>query len=1152
MDVGFSLLRSKSHAQIGVAAKAPQPIKSAEEPSAVRDTFVPEGLPSTKASETFTESAEQAPHSPISIESSTSKSTEQPLGVLLLENPISPEQEKPQQTFEQTLKEAAYQPSHTTLGNRLKNFTAGLSNGVQSAFGGGDPTFRLKQEKNEILALEAKYSAKDPSTGKFLIPDLSVKTKEFRELLKSGKATLDDIRADAYAVAREASARTLGMRHYECQILGALAMDGGSIAEMKTGEGKTLTAVLPLYLNALATDDEGQGKGAHLITVNETLARRDAEEMGPVFESLGLSVGIVTEDLSPQEKQAAYAADVTYTTNTNIGFDYLRDQMVASPGEKVQRGLHYALIDEVDQVLIDEASTPLILSAGDETTEAEYRNFANLVRGLDTSGLDFLINNKDRTVEPTDEGLRYIETHLAFQDAREDLLASDHSIGDGSPLAETYSQAEASLTALKAWRREKNPIEAEKLKTKFDEAYEKAPSYNLYAPENVEQVNLFENALQSEFLFHEGEDYLVLNGEVKIVDQFKGRTPEGRRYSNGLHQALEAKEGVVIKKPTRTIASVTYPSLFKLYNGVAGMSGTALSEAEEFQQLYGLEVVPIPTNKPVILEKKDTLYFETEEEKFAAVADEAQELFEQGKPVLIGTVSVENNEKVANLLRARGIPAQVLNAKSVKESTDIENQRIAQAGRSGMVTVATNMAGRGVNIRPDWIAYSKLSNDVMREALPLGRMASHLEKLNEDGLSGLCNFGNPETAQAVAGYFRGQGLEVELSDDYPGFLKVGTSEELQPVNVSGFPARPAVVDVKDEKELEKLRSWFDKTGMPVQVTQGAAEAPPAGTVQIRVLPTDASRKDPNSYENPIPRARVPEGVAYFPAENYFTGGLQVLATEAHDSPRIDRQLVGRAGRQGAPGWYQFFLSLEDKVLKHFGGDKLTEAFRKASTNPEPSQGVSSPTLDKLVSKAQEKVSGRQFEQRQNMAKFDLVNDPQRSLFYELRTNLVETENLPELLEDWTTRHVLQDLKSSLPSPLFFGWKDADVQNARKGVEEEFGFALPLAFNPELPITPDYLEKVVSRAIKERFEAMDEHSVEATREEILADADRAWSQHLEALELLQTNVNLETLAQKDPDLRYKERAWESFGQFHRFVERDSIKKLSQEFQGHSVP
>ena len=1141
MDVGVPLLRSKSHAFSGVVAKAPRAEKTAQEPVALRDTFTPRSRAATERSEGF--KAVSSEPVPSATQSPATKSSDQSLGVLLLENPIFPAQENPQKTLEQALREAAYQPSQPTLGARLKNFTSGLGNGVQSAFGGGDPTFHLRQEKDQILALEGKYSAKDPAAGKYLIPDLSVKTKEFRELLKSGKASLEEIRVDAYAVAREAAARTLGMRHYECQVLGALAMDAGSIAEMKTGEGKTLTAVLPLYLNALALDDEGRGKGAHLITVNETLARRDAEEMGPVFESLGLTVGVVTEDLSPEEKRAAYACDVTYSTNTNIGFNYLRDQMVASPGQKVQRGLHYALIDEVDQVLIDEASTPLILSAGDENTDSEYRNFANLVRGLDTNGLDFLINNKDRTVEPTDEGIRYIETHLAFQDARQELLASQHDLGDGSAVAEAYQRAEHALTALKAWRREKNPVQAEQLKAKFEEAYQKAPSYNLYAPENVEQVNLFENALQSEFLFHEGEDYLVLNGEVKIVDQFKGRTPEGRRYSNGLHQALEAKEGVTIQKPTRTIASVTYPSLFKLYNGVAGMSGTALSEAEEFQQLYGLDVVPIPTNKPVILEKKDTLYFATEREKFEAVADRARELFQQGKPVLIGTISVENNEKLAGLLEARGIPAQVLNAKSVKESTDVENQLIAQAGRSGMVTVATNMAGRGVNIKPDWIAYSKLSNDVMREALPLGRLAGHLEKLQEEGVSGLCNFGNAETAQAVAGYFRGQGLSVELSDEHPGFVKVGTSQELRPVKASDFPARPAVVDVKDEKELEKLRTWFDKTGMPVQVTHQAAQAPPAGTVQIRVLDTQASRKDPTSYENPVPRAPVPEGVAYFQAENYFTGGLHVLATEAHDSPRIDRQLVGRAGRQGAPGQYQFFLSTEDKVLKHFGGDKLRRVFEQESSHQSSGQGVSSPVLDELVKKAQERVSGRQFEQRQTIAKFDQVNDPQRSLFYELRSNLVETENLSQLLREWTTRHGLADLKGNLPSPLFFGWKEADVQEARKAVEEEFGFQIPLAFNPELPITPDYLEKVVSRAVKERFETLGDNFVETKRDDILADADRAWSQHLETLELLQTNVSLETLAQKDPDLQYKERAWESFGRFHRFVERNSIKKLS---------
>lgn len=1078
---------------------------------------------------------------------------------LLLENPILPGTEPPTKTVTQSLKKATFEPTEPSSLGKVKNLSQTLANRLKELFGGGDAAYHLKQEQSEILALEAKYSAKDPVTGEFLIPDLSVKTNEFRHLLISGKANLDDIRADAYAVAREASARAVGMRHYECQVLGALAMDQGSIAEMKTGEGKTLTAVLPLYLNALAVDENGQGKGAHLITVNDTLAKRDGEEMRPVFESLGLSLGIVTEDMSVSEKQEAYECDVTYSTNTTIGFDYLRDQMVTSAENRVQRGLHYALIDEVDMVLIDEASTPLILSTDGPESEAEYRNFANLVKGMKTDGTDFLINNKDRTIQPTEEGIRYIETHLNFQEARETYLQAKAPVD--AETQENYRLAENARNSLVAWRQTDDPKQAAALKQKFDQAYDQAPSYNLYATDKSYQVNLFDNALKSQFLFHKGEDYLVLDGEVKIVDQFKGRAPQGRRYSNGLHQALEAKEGVVVKEPTRTLASVTYPSLFKLYSGspelrhqsdkargVAGMSGTALSEAKEFSELYGLNVVPIPTNKPVILEKKDHLFFETQAQKFEAVADRAAELFRQGKPVLIGTVSVENNEKVAALLHQRGIPCQVLNAKNVKggngeekEQISRESEMIAHAGRSGMVTVATNMAGRGVNIKPDWIAHSKLSADVMRRSLPLGQMASRFEQLMTENKAGVANFGSAQTATSVASYLRGEGFPVEVSENNPALLKVGTSAEFERLSLSEFQPRPAVVDVKDEKEAKKLEYWFEKTGMPVEMVDRAAPAPPAGTVQIRILPTDRSRKDPNSYIDPTPRAVVPDGVEYFSAENYFTGGLHVLATEAHDSPRIDRQLVGRAGRQGAPGQYQFFLSAEDRVPHFYGGDKMKEVFQELHQNGKPGLGIASSRLEELLTEAQRKVSARQFEQRQANHKFDQVNDPQRSLFYDLRETLVDADELSPLLESWTERHFLQELKSNLPTKWFGGWKPEDVAVAQTKVKEKLGFDLPLVFNPELPITEEIVDNAVRRLVRESFRDISDR-VEDRKPDILSSADRAWSQHLETLDLLQTNVNLEVLAQQDPKRRYRERAWESFGQFHHALERDAVSKV----------
>lgn len=1135
-----------------------------------------------------------------------------------------------------------------------------IGNAFASIVGGGDPAFHLKEEQQHILALESKYSAKDPATGEFLIPDLSVKTAEFRELLKSGEATLDDIRADAYAVAREASARTLGMRHYPCQVLGGLAMDQGSIAEMMTGEGKTLTAVLPLYLNALACDENGKSKGAHLITVNDTLAERDGEEMRPVFESLGMTLGVVTEGKTPEEKREAYQSDITYATNNAIGFDYLRDQMVKRPEDRVQRDLHYALVDEVDMVLIDEASTPLILSVGDSGGDSDYRNFNRLVQGLRTDGSDFHLSNKEKTISLTAEGLQYVETHLGFQEAREKALNSDvelkvqtellgemradqtkategraaltafqEDVEDPKALAKFQkyvkdggfeflskedqrriaregprpddlrglndaidlqlelnrtllpgaeadvknataeaNQAKADLTAssvalekLRAWRGAEPGPEADKLKDDYQKAYDAAPEYNVYAEENMHRVNLMDNALKSNYLFHEGEDYLVLDGEVKIVDQFKGRTPAGRRYSHGLHQALEAKENVVVKAPTRTSASITYPNLFKLYsgspemrnepgltNGLAGMSGTAVSEAREFQEFYGTNVVPIPTNKPVILKKNETLYFTDQEAKVAALVNRAEELFKAGKPVLIGTVSVEDNEYVAGQLAKRGIPCQVLNAKSVKGQNAEENAQIAResemikhAGNSGMVTVATNMAGRGINIKPDWIAHSKLSRDVMRDAQPLGQMATRIEKLAEAGKGAEIFVGNAENAQGVASYFQGEGVEATADPERPGYVVTGSSDRRETLDFKDFPPKPAVVDVKDEKELKKLRYWFDLSNAPVQVVHGAAEAPPAGTVQIRVLDTDKSRKDPASYENPEPRAPVPDGVLYFPAENYFTGGLHILATEAHDSPRIDRQLIGRAGRQGAPGEYQFFLSLQDRVLKFFGGERLEKDFDKMakSAGVDPANGVSSAQLDKLVKKAQGKVGNLQFDQRSRSNDFDKTNDDQRQVFYHVRADIVDSENVKPLLQDWTTFHFTDEVLQSLPGKLLGGYKPEQVDTAISKASEKLGFDFPIDLKLDQSIKKDELKQRLTSYLNGLFVESDLNH-DKVRDVLLSSADDAWSNHLDFLDILQTSIQWESIAQQDPKLQYKLRAGEAFNEFISILEQNSIR------------
>lgn len=1202
-----------------------------------------------------------------------------PTSILVLENPVPPPATS-EQTLETALKEAVStvvaKPAQSTRGisptfnkpevsflDRLLGVSKSIGNAFLSLVGSGDPAHHLRAEQKQVLALEAKYAATDPETGEYLIPDLSVKTAEFRELLKSGQANLDQIRVEAYAVAREACARELGMRHYECQVAGALAMDQGSIAEMKTGEGKTLTAVLPLYLNALATDDQGRSKGAHLITVNEHLADRDGEWMRPAFEALGMTLGVVTEQKEPEEKRAAYAADITYATNNAVGFDYLRDQMVHSPEERVQRGLHYALVDEVDMVLIDEANTPLILSSGTADNEGEYRNFDRLVRNLRDDGSDFQLSNKEKFIYLTDQGLDYVETHLAFQDARReemqaqvesklqhDLLAeteaaavtrskeeellktvtaedsgpeefrafkdavrkgafefldqdtrrrlqregprpgdlkrigvtlenarevhekllptlhekAQSTAGHHQAVVEKTRKAEKALEALLDLRLACDEKEKLALERDYQEAKAEAPEFNLYDEKNMHRAGYLENALKSRFLFHEGEDYLVEDNEVKIVDAFKGRMPEGRRFSYGLHQALEAKEDVPLNPLTQTSASVTYPNLFKLYEGspdlrddpdsargLAGMSGTAVSEAEEFFKLYGVEVVAIETNKPVILRKHPDVYFRTNEEKVAAVVDRAEELFRSGKPVLIGTVSVENNKYVASQLAKRGIPCQVLNAENVRGRNEEEiaqvsreSQMISNAGHSGMVTVATNMAGRGVNVKPDWIAFSKLSSDVMREALPLGRMASGFERLLQAGKSGVVDVGSVEAAQAVTQYFRGERLPARVSPEHPGKVFVGTAESRETLKLEDYPARPVVVDVAEEKEVEKLRHWLDNSGVPVQVVEGESDPPPAGTVQIRVLPTEESRKqDPELYEFQGPRAAVPEGVSYFPAESYFTGGLHVLATERHESPRIDRQLVGRAGRQGAPGSYQFFLSLQDQVLRYFGGEKLEKAFEKVFQKQaaQPGQGISDDRLDQLVTKAQKSVGGVKFDGRDRSNEFDKTNDKHRESFYAFRADVVDGTELKPYFEEWTVRHYMDQLQEHLPGTIFRGWTPEEVSAAQEKAAEKLGFDFPVELGLRDRVNKKELEQAVSSKLKGLF-ALAQDGGKDARLAILKTADRHWCDHLVNLDELQESIEWEALAEKDPKQAYIPRAFEVFQGFVDRFEEDAIKSV----------
>ena len=700
----------------------------------------------------------------------------------------------------------------------------------------------------------------DKWASKFSTPaQFRAQTEHLKSRLAKGES-LDDVRVEAYALAARATQVATGMKPYDCQVLGGLALGSNEIAEMMTGEGKTLTAVMPLYLHALA------GKGAHLVTVNDTLAQRDAQEMAPAFELLGMSVGTVLEGMTPEEKRAGYASDITYTTDRAIGFDYLRDRTAKSPEEKVQREPFYALIDEVDEVLLDEARTPLIISGTGEPASEEYHRFDDIIEDL-KPGIDYFVDREAGTAWLSELGMEYVENELYGQSLdRKDpyALAQYHRKAgairsEGKSYRALLEHDKQKPSLLKRLFNHEWSDKHEELEKQYREAAEKTEAfpdpYQLFTPEHEPQIRFMQAALKAHALFDEGVDYIVQEQRVKIVDENKGRTSKGRRFNEGLHQALEAKSNVPIRPESRPIASITYPNFFKHYPHLAGMSGTARTSEPEFRKLYGLSVTEIPTNlqfqanpsdptkapRHNRLDEPDAI-FASKKEKFAAVVAEAIEAYENGTPVLLGTLSVEANQYLHAQLVANGVnpgAIQVLNAQHVRGDKSLENSIIAQAGRSGMITVATNMAGRGVNIKPDFVNFKKLA------------------------------------------------MKIESLKD-----------------------QPVVVDVKNEKEAKKLAEWLENR-FPYRI---GGEAPQKGETLIRIDSDEA----------------VPQGATSLRGEDFPTGGLYVIGTERAKSRRIDDQLIGRAGRQGKVGKSKFFLSLEDNLLHELAKHKLDGSIRMVS------------------------------------------------------------------------------------------------------------------------------------------------------------------------------------------------------------------------------
>lgn len=967
----------------------------------------------------------------------------------------------------QTVSELAPGAPHEVAkpeGGSGQSFSSVLGSVVSSIL--GTPRARLAKELKEINKLEQGVKGlKTPA-------DFAAKKADFVKRIKAGES-LEKIRPEAIAVARQAISVAQGKRPHDCQVSGAVAMCDGQIAEMKTGEGKTLTAVMPLYLNALA------GKGAHLVTVNDTLAFNGAQENRSTFDLLGMSVGCALEGMDADQKREAYKADVTYVSNHTLGFDFLRDQTAKHPRDRVQREPFYALVDEADEVFLDEAQTPLIISGKTRKVEGEYQTFHQLV-GRMKKGDDFRADPDRNTVWPTETGLEWAQTQLQVQEL-DKKLATSKDPAEQLNIRREMAQVEGLAHSIRLEQAAERALEADGLspteKAARQASYDKAvaqkkelaestSTYELYAEENAHRARFLENALKARVLFRRDKDYLVDEGGVQIVDPKKGRASEGRRFSSGLHQALEVKEGVEVNPELQTTASITYPNLFKRYPRRAGMSGTALSSAAELYELYKLETVRIDTNKPVARVDEPDTVFKTEEEKFAALARDAAQDFFEGKPVLIGTLSVKQNHYMLQQLLKQGVPEdslQVLNAESVKGNKEAENEMIQDAGRSGVITVATNLAGRGANIKPDLINFKKVSMDV---------------------------------SQAVE------------------------------------KGKPVVIELEKGEDARWLGQWLGGYE-PTIIDKSSRHLPRAGEVTIRVGKGGLAPADGVLLNADAPK--------------YQTGGLTVYGTERAESRRIDDQLIGRAGRQGAPGRSKFYLSLEDNLFQKYGGTGLP-ALQRLFT--EPGKGLSGKMFSKLIDAAQQNAEGAHAQMRQHTTNHDQVLDQQRDNFFGLRDEIVESgDEVRQQVSRMAANAVADAVLDELPDKKTF--THAQIGEAVKKAEKTLGTPLPLAFlDPKLKTPPktkmkakdlesellDLGHSTASKALKAQ---PDDESVRAGLLEVV---DDTWSGHLEEMEGLKASSQWQTLAQQDPEVFFKIESANVFAQTLRLVDRGAWKMV----------
>ena len=906
----------------------------------------------------------------------------------------------------------------------------------------GDPNARkLKKYQpyiTEINLLEEEVKALSDE-------ELKGKTAEFQQRLVKGETT-DDILPEAYAVVREAARRVLGLRHFDVQLLGGVMLHIGQIAEMKTGEGKTLVATLPSYLNALS------GKGVHVITVNDYLARRDAEWMGQVHRFLGLSVGLIQANMTPAERQKNYNCDITYVTNSEIGFDYLRDNMATSMADVVQRPFNYCVIDEVDSILIDEARTPLIISGQVERPTEKYLKAAEIATTLKKDE-HYEVDEKARNVLLTDEGFAEAENLLEVTD--------------------------------------------------------------LFDPDDPWAHFVF-NAIKAKELFLKDVNYIVRNEEVVIVDEFTGRVLPGRRWSDGLHQAIEAKEHVEIQPETQTLATITYQNLFLLYPKLGGMTGTAKTEEPEFEKIYKLEVTVTPTNRKRLRQDLSDMVFKTEPGKWRAIANECAEMHRLGRPVLVGTTSVEKSEYLSGLLKEQNIPHELLNARP--ENVERESEIVAQAGRKGAVTIATNMAGRGTDIilggNSEYMARLKLREYFMPRIV---------QPEDEDTFGVHRDGGLARGSSGGHGFVPGK--KVKTWKASPQVFPIQLSKETEQLLKE---AVQVAVREYGERSLPELEAE-DKVAV-------AAEKAPIDDVVIQTL-RSAYNRVKQEYEQFTSREHE---------EVVQLGGLHVIGTERHESRRVDNQLRGRAGRQGDPGSTRFFLSLEDNLMRIFGGDRvarLMEAF-----NVEEDMPIESKMLTNSLEGAQKKVETYYYDIRKQVFEYDEVMNNQRRAIYAERRRVLEGQDLKEQVIKYAekTMDEIVDyyINPDLPS------EEWELEKLTEKVKEFVYLLEDLQPNQLEEMTIGEMKFFLHEQVRIAYD-MKEAQVDQVQPGLMRQAERffilqridtLWREHLQQMDALRESVGLRGYGQKDPLIEYKSEGYELFLDMMVNIRRDVVYSL----------